>query len=67
MVVGKILTSGNGLAFRWTAATGIQNLNTLIPPSSGWILHSAQAINDLGWIVGIGFYQGKFHAFMLKP
>jgi probable HAF family extracellular repeat protein len=67
VVVGKILTGGNGLAFRWTAATGVQDLNTLIPSNSGWILHSAQAINDFGWIVGLGFYQGRFHAFLLKP
>ena len=32
----------------------VQNLNNLIPTGSDWNLLSAHAINDLGWIVGIG-------------
>ncbi|MDX2286166.1 MAG: hypothetical protein NW241_18505 [Bacteroidia bacterium] len=32
----------------------MKNLNTLIPPTSKWVLLSASAINDKGWIVGHG-------------
>ena len=31
------------------------DLNTLIDPSSGWMLEEATGINDNGWIVGYGY------------
>lgn len=43
------------------------DLNTLLPLSSGWILTAANGINDFGWIVGEGLYQGNRRAFLLKP
>ncbi|MGA2322305.1 MAG: DUF3466 family protein [Sedimentisphaerales bacterium] len=43
------------------------NLNTLIDPSSGWILESANCINNNGWIVGYGTYNGIDQAFLLTP
>ena len=30
------------------------DLNSLIDPDSGWALGNATAINDNGWIVGVG-------------
>ena len=43
------------------------NLNTLIDPSSGWILKEADCINNNGWIVGYGTYNGIDQAFLLTP
>ncbi len=48
--------SGSGLTTRavmWTGATGnpITDLNSLLPPSSGWILNQAISINDNGFII----------------
>lgn len=34
---------------------------------SGWVLTTAEAINDLGWIVGNGSYNGSARAFLLVP
>ena len=57
-----------GDAFLYTQAGGMQNLNDLIDPSSGWDLGSADAVNDSGDIVGCGYNpQGQFHAFLLTP
>ena len=41
-------------AFIWSKATGMVNLNSLLPPSSGWVLNSAIAINNEGQIIGSG-------------
>jgi probable HAF family extracellular repeat protein len=43
------------------------DLNTLIDPSSGWILKEASCINNNGWIVGYGTYNGIDQAFLLTP
>jgi uncharacterized membrane protein len=43
------------------------DLNTLIPQNSGWYLECAQAINDLGEIMGFGTINGGTHAFLAKP
>jgi uncharacterized membrane protein len=44
------------------------DLNTLIDPNLGWILQSAEGINDNGWIVGHGINpDGNTHAFLLIP
>jgi len=41
------------------------DLNSLLPPASGWVLESAEAINDSGQIVGYGTIGGQRHAFLL--
>lgn len=33
----------------------------------GWVLRRAHAINDVGQIVGYGFYRGRTRAFLLNP
>src|SRR5262249_20222244 len=38
-----------------------------LPTNSGWVLNSANAINDSGEIVGSGSYNGQTHAFALIP
>lgn len=82
-VVGTSTASMSGHAFYWSAATGIQDLNALIPANSGFILTSATAINNAGWILALGavttdkseplqldnthHHGGAVHAFLLKP
>lgn len=41
------------------------DLNTMIAPGSGWVLRSAEGINDAGDIVGFGTFGGQSRAFML--
>ncbi len=41
------------------------DLNTLLPPNSGWQLTSATAINNEGQIVGNGKYNGQSFGFLL--
>jgi probable HAF family extracellular repeat protein len=56
----------NSRAFLWTNGRMI-DLNELIPHDSGWILTSAQDINDKGQIVGEGVLNGTSHGFLLTP
>ena len=53
-------------AFLWQRRT-LSDLNTLIPPGSGWFLSEAHAINDRGQIVGTGVVNGHERAFLLTP
>ena len=67
VVVG---TKGNfQRALLFTDAKGLQDLNTLIDPSLGWVLMSATDINDAGQIVGHAFnnFTGQTHAVRLQP
>jgi hypothetical protein len=73
----------SGHAFYWSGATGLRDLNTLIPANSGFILTSAIAINNAGWILALGavttdnseplqldnthHHAGPIHAFLLTP
>jgi probable HAF family extracellular repeat protein len=43
------------------------DLNTLIPPDSGWKLTDARGINDAGEITGTGLIGGQSHAYLLIP
>jgi probable HAF family extracellular repeat protein len=42
------------------------DLNTLLPPDSGWVLETARFINDAGQIAGTGYWNGGFSWFLLK-
>jgi len=56
-IVGFAPKAGGGTYAFFKAPSGIQqDLNTLttFPPGSGWQLSEAHAINDRGWIAGIG-------------
>ena len=68
-VTGYAYTAGGGKhAFLYrNSSEGLLDLNTLIPTSSGWILHEGTAINNLGQITGVGQINGEFHAFLLVP
>jgi uncharacterized membrane protein len=56
-----------GRPFVWSQRTGMRDLNTLIPASSGWVLNSATDINFWGQIVGSGTLHGEPHGFLLTP
>ena len=43
------------------------NLNSLISPSSGWVLQQANGINDAGQFTGYGTFDGQQEAFLLTP
>ena len=64
-VVGE---SGFLRAFVWTPMDGREDLNTLIPPNSGLVLHWAFGINNAGQIVGQAIdSQGNTHGYLLTP
>jgi hypothetical protein len=48
-------------------ANKMVDLNDLVPPNSGWLLHWASAINDKRQIVGTGTYNGLYRAYLLTP
>jgi len=56
-------TSG-GAAMLWKDGVA-HDLNHLVPAGSGWVLQSAEGINDRGDIAGHGSYQGQTRAFLL--
>lgn len=56
-----------GRPFIWSQRRGMQDLNTLIPANSGWVLNSATGINIWGQIVGSGALNGQPHGFLLTP
>ncbi|MGZ8219084.1 hypothetical protein [Methylomagnum sp.] len=43
------------------------DLNALIEPTAGWLLAKANDINDRGEIIGMGLFEGSWHAFLLRP
>lgn len=45
----------------------IYNLNELSDTSGGWILEEATGINNFGYIIGRGRFNGQFASFLLKP
>jgi probable HAF family extracellular repeat protein len=56
---GLIVGVSNVFPFLYTPASGILDLNSLLPPNSGWTLSGAYAINDAGQIAGWGFFMGQ--------
>ena len=54
-------------AMIWTSTGGMQDLNSLISASTGWVLINANSINNAGQITGYGMKGGHNHAFMLTP
>lgn len=64
IIVGS---SSESRAMVWTTETGLIDLNTLVVPNSGWTLIEAQDVNDAGWIVGRGLYNGIYQPYIAKP
>jgi hypothetical protein len=64
--VGDAYSLGSDDAFLYSAQTGTVNLNSLLPPGSGWHLEEANAINEQGQIVGRGINpEGERDAYLL--
>lgn len=57
--------AGTNQAFLWRNETML-NLNSLIPPDTGWVLTNATAINDANEIAGSGLFNGEPRAFLLR-
>lgn len=67
-IVGFV-TNISGLsdrAFLWENGV-MTDLNDLLPANSGWVLRSAEGINEQGWITGFGTFNGVTRAFVLVP
>jgi probable HAF family extracellular repeat protein len=56
----------NGRAVLWRCSEAL-DLNALLPPGSGWVLRTAEGVNERGQIVGHGTYRGETRAFLLTP
>ena len=56
-------------AVLYTDAGGLQDLDTFIDPSLGWVLLGAHDVNDSGQIIGYAFnnFTGQTHAVRLQP
>jgi len=67
-IVGHFVTAGgSNHAFIYQNGA-MTDLNSLIPPSAGWLLEQANSINNSGQIVGYGTNaKGEGHAFLLTP
>ena len=66
-VVGVMSDGGeNPRAFLYADGTMV-DLNTLLPPNSGWVLTEAIGINDNNHIIGFGTFNGNPRAFLLSP
>ncbi len=57
--------NGQNRAVLWKNGT-IYDLNSLINPASGWVLQSAQSINENGQIVGTGTLNGLPRGFLVR-
>ena len=66
VVVGQSTFQDTYHAFVYRSGA-IKDLNTLIPPGSGWVLISAEGINNAGQIVGMGLHHGLQHGYLLTP
>jgi len=66
-VVGtSVDANGVSHAVAWLGAGGaVKDLNALIPPTAGWTIEEAFAIDNGGDIVGHGLVAGQEHAFVL--
>jgi probable HAF family extracellular repeat protein len=68
-VLGFTVVSSTGARAAFIAKRGgaMQDLNTLIPSGSGWVLSQARAINSKGQIAGTGTLNGVDTGFVLTP
>jgi uncharacterized repeat protein (TIGR01451 family) len=63
----SLIQGGASRAFLYAPATGMVDLNTLLPNGSGWTLELATGINDAGQVTGEGIINGANHAFLMSP
>lgn len=62
---GVVVGTSGFRAFKWESGV-MTDLNSLLPPNSGWVLEVANGINLEGSIVGQGRHQGLSRAFLLS-
>jgi uncharacterized membrane protein len=65
-VVGNAYHKADEAALLWQRGK-VYELNTLVPPRSGWKLQNALAINNQGYIIGNGIHNGIRRGFLLTP
>src|SRR5205823_13420489 len=72
--LGQVVGSGDNnninfqhTAFLWDNVNRMQDLNSLLPAGSGWVLTGASDVNDNGQITGTGVIGGASHAFVYNP
>lgn len=67
-VVGSGLAADGSTEHAVSSRNGkMVDLNNLIPPGSGWVLHIARGVNKKGQIVGTGAIGGQERAYLLTP
>ncbi len=66
-VVGTYRTDKDAVHALLWRGSHVYDLNTLLPPRSGWVLNDATGISSNGYIAGSGTFHGKPHAFLLTP
>ena len=66
-IVGSATTGSGGSRAVLYANGAATDLNSLMPPNSGWVLEFANGINDGGQIVGLGRYMDQPRSFLLTP
>ncbi len=66
-IIGTFYFNYLPTAFVWSPSGHLQNLNDLIPPSSGWVLINATGINQRGQIVVGGTLNGAYRGALLTP
>ena len=66
---GQVVGNSNGRPFLYTTASGMIDLNTMLPSGSGWTLDASPLfLNNQGQIAGAGTTpSGESHAFLLSP
>jgi len=65
-VVGWSASSLGNRAFLYESGA-MTDLNSLIDPTTGWVLREASDINESGQIVGWGLLNGQTRAFLITP
>ncbi len=63
---GDVVGNTNGVPFFYGKG-GMRDLNVFVAPDTGWVLRSANSINDRGQIAGTGEFGGTLRAFLLTP
>jgi len=63
---GEVVGASGGRGCLWRGGKA-QDLNTLLPAGSGWVLSGASGINNRGQIVGTGLHGGKKRGYLLTP
>ncbi|MCH8006731.1 MAG: hypothetical protein IH888_10960 [Planctomycetes bacterium] len=62
--LNQVVGSDGGRAVMWESSV-VTDLNDLLPPGSGWVLQRAEAINNVGQIVGEGLLNGVTRGFFM--